>query len=253
MKKLLFVGKFNTIFEDINRYLANYFHVQVCIDKPDLVRGILNLNMPDLVLISMFGMNLEHVRIFADLRKLYPGLPVVCIGTENEQSYFLDFLAGHQFHVLTRPIGNDQIGEKIAEALFLTYDETRDKFIDNVTEKKCIMIVDDNPTQLRMMNEILQDVYDVQMATSGMKALTLIGKRVPNLIFLDYEMPLCDGKMTMQMIREVEEAKDIPIVFLTGVRDMEHIRAVVDLKPAGYLLKPATAAVIFDAIEKFIQ
>jgi len=253
MKKVLLIGKFNTIFEDINQYLAKYFIMQVCVDKPDMVRGILKLNTPNLVVISMFGMNLEHVRIFADLRKLYPGLPVVCIGTQSEQDFFLDFLSGHQFHVLTRPIGNDVIVGKIAEALFLKYDAAQDAFVDAAEEKKCIMLVDDNATQLRMLSEMLEDRYDIQMATSGMKALTLIGKRVPDLIFLDYEMPLCDGKMTLQMIREVEEAKDVPIVFLTGVRDMEHIKAVVDLKPAGYLLKPATSAMIFQAIEKYLK
>lgn len=253
MKKVFFIGKFNTVFEDINQYLTKYFSVQVCIDKPDMVRSMLKLNQPNLVVISMIGMNLEHVRIFADLKKMYPGLPVVCIGTLNEQAFFEDFLSNIQFHVLTRPIGNDVIVEKIAEVLFLKYNADKDEFEEMVEERKCIMLVDDNAAQLRMINEMLRDKYDVQMATSGMKALTLIGKRVPDLIFLDYEMPLCDGKMTLQMIREVEEAKDVPVVFLTGVRDREHIKAVLDLKAAGYMLKPASAAAIFQAIEKYMK
>ena len=253
MKKVFFIGKFNTVFEDINQYLTKYFSVQVCIDKPDMVRSMLKLNQPNLVVISMIGMNLEHVRIFADLKKMYPGLPVVCIGTLNEQAFFEDFLSNIQFHVLTRPIGNDAIVEKIAEVLFLKYNADKDEFEEMVEERKCIMLVDDNAAQLRMINEMLRDKFDVQMATSGMKALTLIGKRVPDLIFLDYEMPLCDGKMTLQMIREVEEAKDVPVVFLTGVRDREHIKAVLDLKPAGYLLKPASATAIYQAIEKYIK
>ena len=48
------------------------------------------------------------------------------------------------------------------------------------------------------------------------------------MIFLDYEMPICDGKMTLEMIRELEESKDIPVVFLTGVSDKEHIAAVLE-------------------------
>ena len=253
MKKVLFIGKFNTVFEDINQYLAKYFSVQVCIDKPDMVRSMLKLNQPNLVVISMIGMNLEHVRIFADVKKMYPVLPVVCNGTVNEQAYFEDFLSSIQFHVLTRPIGNDIIVEKIAEVLFLKYNADKDEFEEMVDERKCIMLVDDNAAQLRMINEMLKDKFDVQMATSGMKALTLIGKRVPDLIFLDYEMPLCDGKMTLQMIREVEEAKDVPVVFLTGVRDREHIKAVLDLKAAGYMLKPASATAIYQAIEKYMR
>lgn len=114
------------------------------------------------------------------------------------------------------------------------------------------MLVDDNAMQLRTLNEMLKQKYEVQMATSGMKALTLIGKKKPDIIFLDYEMPMCDGKMTLEMIREVEEAKDIPVVFLTGVNDKEHIEAVLRLKPAGYLLKPASADMIFSTLDKFL-
>jgi DNA-binding NarL/FixJ family response regulator len=54
------------------------------------------------------------------------------------------------------------------------------------------------------------------------------------------------------MIRELEVAKDIPVVFLTGVSDREHITAVLELKPAGYLLKPADSKQIFSIIEKVL-
>ena len=90
------------------------------------------------------------------------------------------------------------------------------------------------------------------MATSGTQALTMIGKEKPDMIFLDYEMPGCDGKRTLEMIREVDEIKDIPVVFLTGVSDKEYIEAVLELNPAGYLLKPAEASRILDTIEKVL-
>ena len=79
-----------------------------------------------------------------------------------------------------------------------------------------------------------------------------VGWGVPDVILLDYEMPMCDGKMTLQMIRELEEAKDIPVVFLTGVSEKEHIKAVLGLHPAGYLLKPASAEVIFETLNKIL-
>ena len=99
---------------------------------------------------------------------------------------------------------------------------------------------------------MLKDKYDVRMATSGTQALTMIGKEKPDMIFLDYEMPVCDGKRTLEMIREQEETKDIPVVFLTGVSDKENITAVLELKPAGYLLKPADASRILATIEEVL-
>ena len=104
-----------------------------------------------------------------------------------------------------------------------------------------------------MLSEMLKEEYDVMLANSAMKALTMIGKRVPDVILLDYEMPMCDGRMALQMIREVEEAKNIPVIFLTGVKSAAHIRAVLELHPSGYLLKPAARDMLRQEIRKAIN
>ncbi len=116
--------------------------------------------------------------------------------------------------------------------------------------KKCILLIDDNAIQLRTLKGILGESYDVQMATSGVKAVEMIRKKVPDAIFLDYDMPECDGRKTLQIIRGIEGAEAIPVVFLTGVSSVEHIKAVLGMNPAGYLLKPASADVIFEMLDK---
>lgn len=246
------IGKFNAVFQDINHYLSRHFQMQVCVDNPEMMKGMLKLNQPQLVIVSLIGLDRESSRIFSELRLNYPHTPVICIGTDSEQAHFEDYFRMKQFHALKRPVSNAQILEMVSELLKSAYDEERETIADKSSERKCILLVDDNAMQLRALNEILKNKYDVQMATSGMKALTLIGRRVPDVIFLDYEMPMCDGKMTLQMIRELEEAKDIPVVFLTGVREKEHIKAVLELHPAGYLLKPADTEMIYETLNRIL-
>lgn len=252
MKKIFLIGKFNAVFQDINTYLGKYFQMQVCVDNLEMVRGMLKLNQPDLVIISLIGLDKESGRIFSELRFNHVHTPVICIGTETEQADFGEYFRTKQFHALKRPASNAKILEQISELLQLNYDEESQMVTEKKSGKKCILLVDDNALQLRTMNEMLRNKYDVQLATSGMKALTQIGKRVPDVIFLDYEMPVCDGKMTLQMIRELEEAKDIPVVFLTGVNEKEHIKAVLGLHPAGYLLKPASVETIYQTLNKIL-
>ena len=62
----------------------------------------------------------------------------------------------------------------------------------------------------------------------------------------------CDGRKTLQIIRGLEGAENIPVVFLTAVADKDHIAAVLQLSPAGYLLKPADAERIYSIIEKVL-
>lgn len=95
-------------------------------------------------------------------------------------------------------------------------------------------------------------IYLALALLSGVNAIKAIGKKRPDLILLDYEMPVCDGRQTLEMLRADEESKRIPVVFLTGVNDHAHIEAVLSLRPAGYLLKPPDKKMIVDTIRKAI-
>lgn len=253
MKRIFLIGKLNSDFEEIHSYFEHFFNIQVCVDNLELIQGILRLHQPDLILISMAGMDGTHANIFFELILNYPQIPVICVGTEEEQKCIGAILEMEPLHVLTRPVANEKILEKMNQLLKIE-DGAEGRTEETKAEaRKCVMLIDDNAIQIRVLNEVLKGKYDVQLATSGMKAMNLIGKRVPDIIFLDYDMPVCDGKLTFQMIRELEETKDVPIFFLTGMKDQEHIDAVMQLNPAGYLFKPATAEMLFSCIEQYAR
>lgn len=117
---------------------------------------------------------------------------------------------------------------------------------------KRILCVDDTAIMLRSMQTMLKDSYTVDLATSCRQALTQMQKAKPDLIFLDYEMPEIDGKTTLELIRGINEFRDIPVVFLTSMSDPQYIRQILTLNPAGYILKPANKSTIFDTISKIL-
>ena len=119
-------------------------------------------------------------------------------------------------------------------------------------QKPQILLVDDNAIQIRALKGALQKYYDVAMATSGKDAVHMIEKRMPDLVFLDYEMPEWDGRKTLEQIRQIKGAETLPVVFLTGVKNKENIKAVLSLNPAGYLLKPANQDMIMNTIQKIL-
>ncbi len=112
-----------------------------------------------------------------------------------------------------------------------------DSIGENVTKAK-VMVVDDDAGTLRNIKSLLSDMYDVVVTNSERKALEIIGMENPDLVLLDYEMPLMKGPETMRHIREKRGFENIPIVFLTGVNDRAQITAALAMKPTGYLLKP---------------
>ncbi|SFQ06977.1 Response regulator receiver domain-containing protein [Lachnospiraceae bacterium XBB1006] len=247
MKKILFVGKMNEVMKDINAFLEKSFQMQLCSDDRETLAGLLSVSTPDLVLVSLIGMQDVNTGIFNELANKQ--IPVLTIGTEGERQRFLKYYEGDQFENLVRPLENSQVREAIARRLHLSVDGLDEEEVV-ASDKKRILVIDDEATTLRSIKGMLEQDYEVMIAPSGVKAMTMMGKKRPDLILLDYEMPVCDGKQTLEMIKSEEELKDIPVIFLTSVNDREHIEAVLRLLPAGYMLKPASKTKLIEAISK---
>jgi len=120
-------------------------------------------------------------------------------------------------------------------------------------QKKSILIVDDDPMFLRSAKSWLEDGYQVTMVSSGMNAITYLASHSPDLILLDYEMPVADGKQILDMIRSEVSTKDVPVMFLTAKNDRESVTKVMSLKPNGYLLKDMAPSEIRQKIDEFLQ
>ena len=116
-----------------------------------------------------------------------------------------------------------------------------------------ILVVDDSATIRTAMMQLLREDYDVSLAESGVAAIRAITLNRPDLILLDYEMPVCDGRQTLEMLRSEKSFADIPVIFLTGQGDPEVVRKLLSLKPAGYLLKYLKTADIKKKIDSFFD
>ena len=111
--------------------------------------------------------------------------------------------------------------------------------MDNVHEKKKVLIVDDDEIQLASAKIILDSDYNVIPAKSGKKALEhLYHGFVPDLILLDILMPEMDGFEAYNRIRAISLLQDIPVVFLTSVNETDEVQRALDIGAADYITKP---------------
>lgn len=256
MKKILLIGKFNTVVNETIQFLSRYFHVQICSENAGVLEGMLKIVNPDLVVISLIGAYDIDTSIFFLLNDQYAHVPVLTIGTKEESSRFFKYYEGEQFENLIRPVENTVIMEAVCRRLGVeeahVEEEARTQQEENLGKKR-ILVVDDNGTALRTIKAMLEDTYEVAIAISGAQAMTSIGKKRPDLILLDYEMPVCDGRMTLEMIRADEDLTNIPVVFLTAINDGANIEAVLQLKPAGYFLKPPVKERLLAELAKILD
>lgn len=151
-------------------------------------------------------------------------------------------------------------GAMIQEEIFRPFDVKEisahiHQFLETQTTnvKKKILVVDDSGVMLRNIKNLLGQKYQVILANSGAMAVKYLSLDRPDLVLLDYEMPIINGKQVLEIIKSEQDFYGIPVIFLTGKNDRETIMDVMALKPEGYLLKSMTAEAFIGAIDDFFE
>ena len=241
----------NRVVEVLSIQLKKYFIIQILPLNTETVKSALIIMKPALAVVSLVGTDQSATNILHLLQNLQPRIHVITIGTQQEKERFLKFYEDQYFTNIIRPADNLIVQDKIADLLQI-HPEDLTEIQTESSNKKRILVVDDNTTALRSVQGMLKDTYEVILVNSGIKAMTAIGKKRPDLILLDYEMPVCDGKQTLEMLRSDPTLFSIPVIFLTGVADRKHVQAIMSLQPQGYLLKPPIKEDLLEAIHKVL-
>jgi CheY-like chemotaxis protein len=101
-----------------------------------------------------------------------------------------------------------------------------------------ILVVDDNPTILKLICQSLEKCGELVTATDGADALMKAIELKPDLIISDYSMPVMDGRALWEKLRARKETQNIPFVFLASQKEIdERLRMVVD-GVEDYFIKP---------------
>ncbi len=116
-----------------------------------------------------------------------------------------------------------------------------------------ILVIDDATIIHKTIKGYLDSRYEVATAISGKIALRFLNAKEVSLILLDYEMPEMNGPAVLEELRKDPYLATIPVVFLTGINDVEKIKNALALKPQGYLLKPVEKESLIAKIRELIQ
>lgn len=104
---------------------------------------------------------------------------------------------------------------------------------------KKILVVDDDPIQLRLVEKILsENNYKVQVSGEAPEGLQMVMNTEPDLIILDVMMPIINGYNFCKLIKDNDEKSRIPIILVTERSDQEDIQIGLDAGAEAYLCKP---------------
>ncbi len=112
-------------------------------------------------------------------------------------------------------------------------------------KKGRVLIIDDQPENIHVLANIIQEQYDVQAATNGAKALEIaFGKNPPDMILLDIVMPEMNGYEVCRRLKADEQTRDIPVIFVTVRNSTEDEEYGFNLGAVDYISKPFQPTVV---------
>jgi len=124
----------------------------------------------------------------------------------------------------------------------------------SLDDRARILVVDDDENNLLAIENVLEDVGEVVIAKSGEEALRHLLKGDFAVILLDVYMPGMDGYETAQMIRQRDQSKRIPIIFLSAVnKENEHLIRGYAMGAVDYVFKPVEPVVLRSKVAVFVD
>lgn len=116
-----------------------------------------------------------------------------------------------------------------------------------------VLVVDDSPANIQIINNILKNEYEVYCATCGEDAIKIALSVVPDVILLDVLMPGVSGYDVLKILKEDVTTKEIPIIFITALDDMENEIKGLEAGAVDYITKPVISAVLKARVKTHLE
>jgi diguanylate cyclase (GGDEF)-like protein len=120
-------------------------------------------------------------------------------------------------------------------------------------KKEKILIVDDQPSNLMILAEMLKTKYTVMLAQNGRQALQIARQQLPDLILLDIVMPDIDGYKVLYEIKNDDALRSIPVMFISALSNDEDEEKGLVMGAVDYITKPFSAAIVLARVNNHMQ
>ena len=115
--------------------------------------------------------------------------------------------------------------------------------------KQKVLIVDDEPSNIRALTDILGTDYKLFAVTNGPDAIEAAQAHSPDIILLDVVMPEMDGYAVIAALKSSEKTKNIPVIFLTAKADPENESRGLELGAEDYVFKPFSRSLLLKRLK----
>ena len=125
--------------------------------------------------------------------------------------------------------------------------------MEKAQQKQTILVVDDMPDNISLLSSILSENYRVKAANGGRKALKIALTTPPDLILLDVMMPEMDGYEVCRSLKDDPRTRNIPVIFISALGDVDDEKTGFDLGAVDYVTKPVSPPIIMSRVKTHLD
>lgn len=232
--------------ETICLYLKDIANVKTVSSGEEAVECVKRFAI-DIILLDLEMPIMDGFQTLECLRKLEEciNVPVIMVtGVCDRETVLNSVIMGIDGYIV-KPINKIELQNKVLEVF--------EKKSEPTIIRKTVLLVDDDMVYLKQINNMLSDRYNVVMINSPKLALEYLSKHVPDIIVLDYQMPLYNGANVMSVIKNNLIGREVPIIILSGMEKEEVMHECSAFSPAAFLTKPISKKELEETIQQALR
>ncbi|MDD5948115.1 MAG: response regulator [Lachnospiraceae bacterium] len=231
--------------ETIKLYLSDTFNVTVAANGRQALIYARQQKF-DVILLDIEMPVMNGFQTLEQLRNLKEciNISVIIVTGKSDKYSVMDSVAMGIDGYLIKPVNRDELIHKILE---VCENKRRQQHV------KTVLAIDDDMSYLKQLNSILKDYYNVIMINSTKLALDYLTTHTPDVILLDYQMPLYNGVALLSIIRQNGNNQNIPIIILSGTMDQKVLLDFYPYSPAAFLAKPVSKNTLLEKLQEVLM
>ena len=214
--------------------------------------------LPEAMILDLMMPEVDGFQVLGELRRLErtAQLPVLILTAKHVTREELSFLKGNHIYQLIQKGAVDRIGllEAVAGMLMPRQEAPPPQRAHRPRRpgRPVILVVEDNPDNLRTTRALLQQNYQVLEAADGRAGIEQARRHQPDLVLTDIAMPVMDGLQALDEIRQDPSLRDIPVIAVTASAMSGDREAILAHGFDGYISKPIDPELLTAAIHALL-
>ena len=254
-KKIIYVDDVNYSLVSVKSRLGERYDIFAAESALKMFE-LLEYFIPDLILLDVNMPDIDGYETIKSLKtnERFSDIPVIFVTGNSDRESVVKCLSLGAADYVVKPFTATKLIESIENHLNppkKSESEVEDADADD--NRHSVLIVDDVSSMLRAMQYALNDRYKVYVLSKSEDAIDFLNSKTPDLILLDYVMPVINGFDLIPIIRKLPEHKDTPIIIITTEGTPDHVNKAITIGASDFIVKPFKPKELNDKVAKHIR